>query len=300
MLKIGILGSDNSHADRFSEILNREDHPSYLPNSGAQVVAIWGQEAERTQQVAQNGKIATIVDNPEAMLGQVDAVFCVTRHGGLHKDLVAPYLAAGVPVFVDKPLATEPADARAIVELARKHGTPFTSFSTVRFSADTQKFYAETLKLGGVRTGVYTGPATRRSVYGGVIFYAIHSVELMLMIQGTGVQWVQAVEGPAVDDQGNGNMTAVCAWADGGMASLQLTVDAHYGFRAVALGKEGFHSAHLNISDCYVEGMKRILPILRGETAGDVAPEAMIEAIQIGAAIDLSLNEGRRVEIGEL
>jgi predicted dehydrogenase len=68
MLKIGILGSDNSHADRFSEILNREDHPSYLPNSGAQVVAIWGQEAERTQQVAQNGKIATIVENPEAMI----------------------------------------------------------------------------------------------------------------------------------------------------------------------------------------------------------------------------------------
>ena len=115
MFKIGILGSDNSHADRFSEILNLREHPSYLPDSGAQVVAIWGQEAERTQQVAKNGKIATIVDQPAAMIGQVDAVFCVTRHGGLHKELVLPYIAAGIPVFVDKPLATDPNDARAIV-----------------------------------------------------------------------------------------------------------------------------------------------------------------------------------------
>src|SRR5690242_12692111 len=115
MFKIGILGSDNSHADRFSEILNLPEHPSYLPNSGAQVVAIWGQEAERTQQVATNGKIATIVEQPEAMIGQVDAVFCVTRHGGLHRELVLPYIEAGIPVFVDKPLAAQPDDARAIV-----------------------------------------------------------------------------------------------------------------------------------------------------------------------------------------
>ena len=72
MYRIGILGSDNSHADRFSEILNRSDHPAYLPNSGAKVVAIWGQEAERTQQVATNGRIDTIVAAPEEMIGQVD------------------------------------------------------------------------------------------------------------------------------------------------------------------------------------------------------------------------------------
>jgi predicted dehydrogenase len=299
MFRIGILGSDNSHADRFSEILNRPDHPSYLTDSGAQVVAIWGQEAERTQQVAENSKIATIVDSPTDMIGQVDAVICVTRHGGLHRELVTPYLEAGIPTFVDKPLAVDPADARAIVALAQQHNVPFTSFSTVRFSADTRAYLAEVQKLGDVRTGVYTGPASRRNIYGGMIFYAIHSIELMLAVQGTGVQWVQAVEGPAVDVQGNGNATVICAWADGGMATLQLTVDAHYGFRAMALGREGFHCAHLNISDCYHEGMKRILPTLRGEIKGDVSPEAMIEAIQIGAAIERSLNENRQVLLEE-
>jgi predicted dehydrogenase len=300
MLKIGLLGSDSSHAERFSELLNRPDHPNYIANADAKIVAIWGEDAARTRQAATLGQIATIVDAPGDLMGQVDAVFCITRHGGKHLNLVRPYLEAGVPVFVDKPLATEPTDARAIVELAQQRGTPFTSFSTVRFSADTQDFLAKSQTLGGVRAGVYTGPASRRNPYGGVIFYAIHSIELMLMVQGTGVAWVQALEAPAVDAEDNGNMTAVCAWPDGATATLELTVDAHYGFRALAVGKDGFHCADIDISDCYREGMQRILPCLRGERDGGVPVAQMIEAVQVGKAIDRSLDENRRVYLNEL
>jgi len=302
MLTIGLLGSDNSHAERFSELVNCPEHPNYLADADARVVAIWGQEAERTAQVAEKNKIATIVKEPTDMIGQVDAVICVTRHGGLHLNLVRPYLEAGVPVFVDKPLATEPADAREIVALAETHKTPFTSYSTVRFSADTQAFWQTAQGLGGVRVGVYSGPATRRSVYGGVIFYAIHSIELMLMVQGTGIEWVQAVEGAGVDEAGNGNMTAICGWPDGGMATLELTVDTQYSFQAVALGREGSHHTRLNISDCYREGMKRFLPVLRGETRGlpEVPTAQMIEAICVGKAIDLSMDRGERIDLKDL
>ena len=300
MYRIGILGSDNSHADRFSEILNREDHPAYLPNSGAKVVAIWGQEAERTQQVATNGRINTIVSEPEEMIGQVDAVLCVTRHGGLHCGLVIPYLEAGIPVFIDKPLAVDPNDARAIVAAGQAKGTPFTSFSTVRFAKAMQAFAAECATLGGIRVGSYTGPASRRNIYGGIIFYAVHSIEMMLMLQGTGVIWVDAVEGPAVDDNGNGNITVTCGYGDGALGMLALTVDAKYAFTAHAIGREGLAYRALDISDCYHEGMKAILPALRGEKDAGVSPEAMVEAVQIAAAIERSLDENRRVNISEV
>jgi len=305
MLSIGLLGSDNSHAERFSELLNCPDHPNYLPDADARIVAIWGQDAARTTEAAANGKIETIVDEPTAMLGQVDAVICVTRHGGRHLNLVRPYLEAGVPVFVDKPLATEPEDARAIVALAEKHGTPFTSYSTVRFSHDTLAFVQKARELGGVRVGVYSGPATRRNIYGGVIFYAVHSIELMLTVQGTGIEWVQAMEGPAVDEAGNGNMTAICAWPDGATATLELTVDAQYSFHALALGREGSQSTRLDISDCYREGMKRILPVLRGnksdQTDAQSVPTAqMIEAVCVGKAIDLSMDRGERIFLKDL
>lgn len=299
MFRIGILGSDNSHADRFSEILNLPNHAAYLPDSGARIVAIWGQEAERTQQVATNNGIDTIVANPSDMLGQVDAVICVTRHGGLHRELVVPYLEAGIPAFIDKPLAVDPADARAIVAAAQAKNVPYSSFSTVRFATSMQQFAAEAAAVQP-RVGMYTGPATRRNIYGGVIFYAVHSIEMMLMLQGTGVQSVLATEGPAVDDGGNGNMSAVCTYADGGIGTLQLTVDAKYGFTATILGREGFAHRALDISDCYREGMKRILPCLRGEADPGVSAEAMIEAVQIAAAIERSLDEGRTVNLSEV
>ena len=42
------------------------------------------------------------------------------------------------------------------------------------------------------------------------------------------LQWVQAVEGEAVDEEKNGTIVAVCAWADGQMATLELAVDTKY------------------------------------------------------------------------
>jgi predicted dehydrogenase len=299
MLKIGILGSDNSHADRFAELLNRADHAFYLADADARVVALWGQEAERTKQVADQNQIETIVEEPAALLGLVDAVICVARHGGLHLDLVRPYLSAGIPTFVDKPLAIDPDDARTIVALATQFQAPFSSFSTVRFSAAVQAFHAAAQQLGGIRAGIYTGPATRRNPYGGVLFYAIHSIELMLMTQGPGVLWVQAVEGSAVDGAENGTIVAACAWADGQMGTIELTVDALGVFSAAALGRTGNHAVTLDISDCYRRGLREILAVLRGAPS-PVSPTAMLEAIQIGAAIELSLQEERRVYLYEV
>lgn len=299
MLKIGILGSDSSHADRFSEILNRADHPSYWPEADAKVVAIWGAEAARTEQVARDNLIDEVVATPEAMLGKVDAVFCVTRHGGTHLELVRPYLQAGVPTFVDKPLAVDPADARAIVALAESTKTPFTSFSTVRFSADTQRFFAATRELGGIRAAIYTGPASLRNPYGGIIFYAIHCLELMVMHQGVGIQWVQAVEGTGIDQAGNGNVVVTCAWADGATATIHCTVDAKYSFQISALGRTATHHAAIDISDCYRQGMKQMLACLRGGGT-PVSTAEMIEAIQVGAAIERSLAQGGRVLLSDL
>jgi predicted dehydrogenase len=299
MLRVGLLGSDSSHGERFSEILNRSDHPSYWSEADARIVAIWGAEAERTQQVAQHGQIEQIVAKPADLLGKVDAVFCITRHGGNHLDLVRPFLQAGIPTFVDKPLAVTPADARTLVDLAARRHTPFTSFSTVRFSQDTQRFFAQSRQLGGIRAGIYTGPATRRNPYGGVLFYAIHAIELMLMMQGTGVQWVQAVEGPGVDSAGNGAMVSVCAWADGAIATIELPVDAKYNFGLTALGREGVQSVTLDISDCYARGMRQILACLRGGPS-PVDPAEMIEAVQVGYAIEQSLAQGGRVYLRDL
>jgi len=154
MIRIGIVGSDNTHAERFSELCNLEGFPGRV--RGARVVSIYGRDPQRTAEVAEKGRIPRIVETPDEMLGQVDAVMVVFRHGALHCEHALPFLEAGVPTFVDKPFATTVRDARRMV-------------------------------------GVSAGPGDVRSEYGGFIFYGIHAIEMMQETFGTGVRRVSAV-----------------------------------------------------------------------------------------------------------
>ena len=68
MFRIGIIGSDNSHA-RFSKLVNLPDPKSeqYLfPD--CRVVGIFGLDKERTKQVARDGGIDFIAEKPEDLM----------------------------------------------------------------------------------------------------------------------------------------------------------------------------------------------------------------------------------------
>lgn len=75
MYRIGIIGSDNSHADAFSGLVNIPDKKTgkfLFPDF--KITSIFGLEKERTEQVAKQGKIEFIAEKPEDMMGKVDAV----------------------------------------------------------------------------------------------------------------------------------------------------------------------------------------------------------------------------------
>ncbi|MBX3015362.1 MAG: Gfo/Idh/MocA family oxidoreductase [Caldilineaceae bacterium] len=299
MLRIGMLGSDNEHAARYTELLNLPDHPHFLAHTDARVVALWGQEQLQTQAIAQENQIDTMVDDPTAMLGLVDAVICVAGHGVSHLDLVRPYLQARVPTFVDEPLAIDSDDARTIVALAAQNRTPFSSFSPTRFCTSAQNFFQQTRQLGDIQGGHYSGPARLSTGCGAIIFSAISSIELLLMTHGVGIQWVHALAGSAGPGRDHGTIVALCAWANGTVVTLDLPADTLSEQHATAWGNQGIHAMTLDRTDCYRTSMQQILAVLKGNPS-PVPPTAMIEAIQIGAAIDISLAETRRVYLYEV
>ena len=101
MLRIGMIGADNFHALAFSRLANLppEEGGSGLP---ARVTMLWGESAQRAAFVANEAHIHTVVDDPARMLGQVDAVMVVLRHGAQHHDAALPFLRAGISTWVDK------------------------------------------------------------------------------------------------------------------------------------------------------------------------------------------------------
>ncbi|MGC4190507.1 MAG: Gfo/Idh/MocA family oxidoreductase [Thermomicrobiales bacterium] len=249
MRRIGIVGSDNSHAVAYSRLVNRER----VAGDDVQVVAIWGQEPERTAEVAELGAIPEIAPSLTDLIGNVDLVFVVDRHGDLHRDHALPFLEAGIPTYVDKPLAIALDDCRQMIATAQRTGTFLTSMSSLRITPETNALAARLPDLGEIRAAQFAGPADPASPYGGLIFYATHTIEIALRLLGDDLQEVRAHRiGPTIVVDGT--------WSGERQATLTLLANAHYCFHATIFGIDGFTAAEIHANDdSYAEIVRSVL-----------------------------------------
>ncbi|MFD5505935.1 Gfo/Idh/MocA family oxidoreductase, partial [Streptomyces sp. NPDC127061] len=165
-MRIGIVGTDNSHVDQIVRHLNGDG-----ATGDARVVALSGGRGRRNVALAATGGIAEIVDEPAGLIGLVDAVVVADRDGANHRQQAIPLLAAGLPVFVDKPLSRTVADARAMIDTARAHSAPLTSSSALRWIPDTEALVARSAQGGTPQLVVVSGPADPDGDHGGIFFY---------------------------------------------------------------------------------------------------------------------------------
>ena len=115
-LKIGVIGTGmigRDHTRRIQQVL-----------AGAEVVALSDVNLASADSVrADLAPQARLYDTGEALIAapEVDAVL-VTSWGATHEPYVLAAIAAGKPVFCEKPLATTAEGARRIVEAEVAHG----------------------------------------------------------------------------------------------------------------------------------------------------------------------------------
>jgi len=291
LVRIGLIWPDSSHAERFSELCN-------LPtgtNSGnhvdhARVVAVWGEDRERNLTLAENFGIELIADRKEDLVQHIDLAIVMSRNGAFHLDLARPFLEAGIPTFVDKPIANTVEDARAISHLARKHGTPVTSFSTYRTSASMAHLRQQQVtSLGGFTFGTFTGPGHLENEYGGLIFYGIHAAELALFFMGPGAKHVRC-------DTHGGNTSAVVTWPDERSAVINVLGNAAYVFQVSLYGPDGHHFELPDASHLYRDGLEVALAMARSGQE-PLEHESFIEPIALIAAMNASRRSGRTEEI---
>ena len=127
--RIGMIGCspDNGHPFSFSAIINGYD-PYYLQHSrwpniyeyvrqrdasefgfpGFRVTHVWMPEPYTSIRLCQACHVPYRVYRPEEMIGEVDAVMIARDDAASHFALAIPFLRAGIPVFVDKPLSQLP------------------------------------------------------------------------------------------------------------------------------------------------------------------------------------------------
>lgn len=245
MIRIGIVGSDNSHAIAYSKLANIDQ----AVGDRARVTAIWGEDTARTSEVAQQGDIPEIVTSLHKLVDQVDAAIVVDRHGDLHAEHALPFLLEGKPVYVDKPFAIDLADCRRMLNAAKQSHAAITSFSSLGIAPDTEAMKER--KPATVRLGQFAGPADFGSEYGGPFFYATHLIEIALSLLGERVSGLQATRA--------GNTVVVNAiWQNDAIGSLGYFRDAEYHFHASIFGTDGMVCEEIRVDDA---GYARALEI---------------------------------------
>ena len=173
---------------------------------GMEIVKCFDADRERAVRFSEtfSGK-PVVCDCVADMVEGLDAVFIsdCDGGGGDHLELASPFLKAGVPTFVDKPFASTLADAKAIVKLAEKHGTPMYNSSILTVVPAADLFKARYKEIGDATVGVVKGVGGAFSQenlgqreFGGIedrLAYIIHGVALALNLFGSDVEHVEAM-----------------------------------------------------------------------------------------------------------
>lgn len=219
-LKVGMVGLDTSHCEAFAKILHDEAYEYHLP--GARIVGVYpggsphfAKSHERVQgftDTLHQRYGAKIYDDIATLANEVDALFLESVDGRQHAAQFAQ-LAAGKPVFIDKPLTTTTAEARALIAQAQATGTPIMSCSSLRYAAGIADLVSAEEKVTSVEA---FGPAVLLDDFPGLFWYGIHSAEILTLLMGAGCQRVQCVARAEQD-------VVVGEWGDGRVGVLRGT-----------------------------------------------------------------------------
>ncbi len=240
-IRLAMLGmvDGNGHPYSWSAIFNGYDPvemarcpfagiPVYLDKEprdalripDVQVTHIWTDDPSDARAVARASLIPHIVEKPEDVIGKVDAVVIATDKGHEHVKRCAPFVEAGIPIFVDKPLTDNEQDLRTFSRWVSS-GAHILSSSCMRYGKEFMPWRQSTHELGAVRFACSTTSKSWER-------YGIHALEAVYPILGPGFLSVRntgTVERAVVHCRHRAGADVVLvASADmfGGFGSLQL------------------------------------------------------------------------------
>ncbi len=183
MVKIGILSVAHMHVNAYAAQIKR------LPD--AELVGIWDDNAERRARQAGHYGVPPFED-PDVLLAACDAVV-ICAENARHRALCERAAAAGKHVLCEKPLATTPEDARAMIDACDAAGVQLMTAFPTRFSPAFQNLLAavrngdlgEILAVRGTNRGRNPGGwFVDKSLSGGgaVMDHTVHVADLLRVL----------------------------------------------------------------------------------------------------------------------
>ena len=283
MLKLGIVGAENSHCLRIAEQCNIKK------SVACRAVMVWGEAPRFAKAAAAAGQIPTIVRDWREMLGNVDGVMIDHRHAKYHAEVATFFVNHGVPCFVDKPFTFTLAEGKRLCALSREKHVPITSFSVKVFHQTFKDFRKALKKVGRIRFFTSTGPVDLKSKYGGVFFYGIHQVDPVIELFGN------QVDTACLRRHGQDGL-ATLAYRNGPIVTINCVKDRG-GFHASVVGdKETLGWKFTVDPNPYIASARLFTKMFRTGKA-PIPYERMLAPVAVLEALAKSLKLGRPVKL---
>ncbi|MEL5894022.1 Gfo/Idh/MocA family oxidoreductase [Bacteroides sp. GD17] len=239
LLKLGIIGlSDgNGHPYSWSAIFNGMNYeymkdcpfpviPEYLSRQkfpedtipNCQVDCIWTQNLRISEHVALASNIPNVVADYTDMIGRVDAILLARDDSKTHYQYAKPFIEAGLPIYIDKPLAISLEEAYRIYALEKFEGQVF-SCSAMSFAPEL--ILAQ--NLGEIRYVEATVGKDWEK-------YSIHIIDPVLRLLN-----FSKINNIKVSD-GLSNRTAILNWDNGIITSFKTLGDCNSPIKIVIYG----------------------------------------------------------------
>ncbi|GAA3408812.1 Gfo/Idh/MocA family protein [Paenibacillus hodogayensis] len=295
-LKLGMIGLDTSHTTAFAQLLNDPQNPHHVPG-GRVAVAFPGGSPDfkydyvpkYTAQLRDEFGVS-IVDSPEQVARECDAILLVSVDGRAHPQLLEAIAPYGKPVFVDKPFAVCTADAVRMFGLAERYGFPLMSASSLRYAQPLTEALWDG-ESGAVIGADTQGPMALEPTQPGLFWYGIHAVEMLYAILGPGCIHVTA-------ETSEHHELVVGKWKDGRIGTVRGNRKGNGVFGAVVHREKGSRciNAYAGTKPFYACMLEEVLTMF--QTGGSpLAKEETIEIVRFIEAANESRHSGDTVDL---
>lgn len=197
IFRLGVMGvsEGNGHPYSWAAICNGYDAaqmascpfpviPEYLSRQrfpddqlrGVQVTHVWTQDPALSAHIAAAARISHVVATPSAMIPDIDGVLLARDDADRHVEMSLPFLEAGLPIYIDKPIALSMADLDRLYAAQQFEGQIF-SCSALRYAPSLALDASARAAIGPMRHIEASVPKSWDT-------YAVHLIDPILAHSG--------------------------------------------------------------------------------------------------------------------
>ena len=279
MYRIGTVNIDTSHAPAFAEI--------FLQGDVARYTAIYN-DGFRTDEEVNNfmqkfGVTERYTDLAE-MAKNVDIAFIQSCNWDRHIELSMPFIEAGVPVFIDKPLVGNLKDCLVLEKLAEE-GKVILGTSAMRYSYERDSFFAVPDEQRGNIIHVSTMVGVDE------FNYAIHSIESILgFLKGDQAVSCRYIGGGMVGEVPTDSYYV--RFASGATACYHICLKGWQPSTALVMTDKTSFAYKLDVNKLYEAMLKHVCAWLEGKPNDLVSTTDMTMGVKIMLAGKKSKENG--------